>query len=271
MLKRIGSLIIFLLLFVVPVHANTIESVEMWVDIQNNGSANIKEVWEINITNGANTEWYAAKHNLDNMDIENLVVAEIAADGSIIQFETLPDWNVKASREEKAGKCGLLQANGGYEVCWGFGTLGHHKYIITYTITNLVKGYQGGDAMCYNFLSEAAGGADKLNIYLILNDAPMEFPQTRVWVYGFKAQSEFKDDGISVLSQGRFSQSDYATVLLAFDPGILSPADLRSETLEDIIALNMSGSIWENESRPLPSATARPSSSSRTTVLHLSL
>ena len=250
-LKTVGALFTLLILmaaaFTISAYANSINTVEMWVDIHNDGSATIKEVWNITMTNSSNTEWYVAKHNLDQMEILDLIVNEVASDGSMIPFETLTTWNLNASREEKAGKCGLVETNGGYEVCWGFGELGRHEYIVTYTITDIVKSYQGGDAMSYNFLSDASGGADVLNIYLSADDFVMEYPETRVWVFGCEAESGFEDGGIAVMSQGRFSSNDYAAVLLAFEPGLLSPKDQRSETIDEIIELNMEGSIWDQK------------------------
>jgi len=239
-----------------PVYANDIYTVEMWMDIHSDGSATIKETWDINMTNSSNTEFYVAKHNLDNMDIRDLVVEEVADDETVTTFETLNTWNVNASRAQKAGKCGLVEASGGYEVCWGFGELGRHSYIVSYTITNIVKSYQGGDAMSYNFLSDAAGGADILNIYLRADDFAMEYPETRVWVFGCEAESSFADGDISILSQSRFGASDYAAVLLAFEPGLLFPTDQRDETLDEIIALNMEGSVWEESPTSSPSATS---------------
>lgn len=218
---------------------------DIWVDIHSDGSATIKETWAITMTNSSNTEWYVAKHNLDNMKIRDLVVEEVSEDGILIPFETLSSWDINASRTQKAGKCGLVKASGGYEICWGFGELGRHNYIVTYTITNIVKNYRDGDAMSYNFLSDAAGGADMLNIYLSVDGFAMEYPETRVWVFGYEAESSFADGDITILGQERFGASDYAVVLLAFEPGLLSPADRRSETLDEIIELNMKGSIWD--------------------------
>lgn len=248
-LRKTGALITLIILlaavFTMPVYANDIHTVEIWVDIHSDGSATIKETWDITMTNSSNTEWYVAKHDLDNMEILDLVVEEIADDGTATPFETLDTWNVNASRTKKSGKCGLVETNGGYEVCWGFGELGRHSYIVSYTITNIVKGYQGGDAMSYNFLSDAAGGADILNIYFSTDDFAMEYPETKVWVFGYEAESSFADGGITILGQERFAASDYAVVMLAFEPGMLSPGDQRSEPLDEIIELNMAGSVWE--------------------------
>jgi hypothetical protein len=231
-------------LLAVPVSANSINAVEIWATIHSDGSATMKEVWDVYITDSSNTEWYVAKHNLDNMDILDLSVQEDKS-GSPVPFETLSVWDENASRAKKAGKCGLLRANGGYEICWGFGELGYHKYTVAYTITNIVKGYQGGDAMRFNFLSEPAGGVDSLNIHLSADGFSLTAPATRVWVFGYHATSSFVNGGITVLGSDRFLQSDYAAILLAFDPSLLSPADRRTETLDEIINLNMEGGIWE--------------------------
>jgi len=246
--KRAGVCLIVILmmtaLLAVPASANSINTVEIRATIHSDGSATIKEVWDIHVTDDSNTEWYVAKHNLDNMDILGLSVQEDKG-GSVVTFETLSEWKKNASRVEKAGKCGLLRANGGYEICWGFGELGHHKYTLTYTITNIVKGYQGGDAMRFNFLSEPAGGVDSLNIYLSSDHFSFEHPATRVWMFGYSADSDFADGGVAVLGNGRFMQSDYAAILLAFDPGLLSPAERRTETLDEIISLSMEGRLGD--------------------------
>ena len=248
-LTKITLLLLSFLLvipFAIPVKANEINTVEMWVVIHNDGSATIKETWDISIDDSSNTEWYVAKHNLDNMQIRDLLVEEVTND-EVITFETLKHWDVKASRNEKAGRCGLVETNGGYEVCWGFGEMGRHQYNVTYTITNIVKGYKGGDAMSYNFLSDAAGGANTLNIFLRADDFDFIYPDTRVWVFGYEAQSSFTDGGISVLNDGRFSKNDYASILLVFEPDQLSPADQRSDSIDKIINRGLEGSIWEDE------------------------
>lgn len=249
LLRKTGALavlvLLFAALFALPASANDIHTVEVWVTLHRDGSATVKETWDITMTNASNTEWYVAKHNLDNMEITGLTVQEVAQDGTLITFQTLTRWNLDATRAQKAQTCGLVETNGGYEVCWGFGTLGRHSYIVTYTITNLVKSYQGGDAMSYNFLSDADGGADALNIYLSADGFAMEYPATKVWVFGYEAESGFVDGGISILGQGRFGAGDYAVVLLAFEEGLLAPADRRGEALDDIIERNMKGSVWE--------------------------
>jgi len=252
-LRRAGILFMLMMSItifsIVPVHANTIHSVEISLDIHSDGSGTFREIWDISITNPDNTEWFIAKHNLDNMQILNLVVEEVLEDGSTLTFETLDAWIPDASRSEKAGRAGLLRANGGYEICWGFGELGRRKYIVTYTMTNLVKGYVGGDAMSFNFLSDT-NGVGSLNIYINADGFSMVYPRTRVWVFGYEAFSEFVNGGIEIQGRGRFSRGDYAAVLLAFDPGLLSPVDRRNDTLHEIIQLNMEGSIWEQDHIP---------------------
>lgn len=59
-LKKANVLVILLILFAtvftVPTYANDIHTVEIWVDIHSDGSASIKETWDITMTNSSNTE-----------------------------------------------------------------------------------------------------------------------------------------------------------------------------------------------------------------------
>jgi len=216
----------------------------MRVTIHNDGSATIREVWDITITNSSNTEWYVARHNLDNMSIHSLVVERVFNDGTITTFETLDSWNTNASRAEKAGRSGLLRARGGYEICWGFGELGRHKYIVTYTITNIVKGFDGADIMRFNFMSNAEGGIGSLNINIEASDFQMVHPQTQGRVFGFDGTFELVDGNVEISSRDRFSQRDSAAVLLVFAPGLLSPVDRRPYTLDEIISDSLEHTWW---------------------------
>jgi len=230
-----------------PVHANDLHKVEMTVTIHSDGAATIDEFWDVTMTNASNTEFYVARHNLDNMRIRDLEVREVTNTEPVV-FETLSSWNEKASRMQKAGKCGLLEANGGYEICWGFGELGRHKYAVTYTITNLVKSYEGGDAMGFNFLSDVEGGVNQVDISLKTDEIAMKYPETRVWVYGYSAESEFRNGGIDIMGRGSFGTGDYASVLLVFEPGLLSPIDARNQRLDDFIEQAHRGSVWDPSS-----------------------
>ena len=219
-----------------PASADSVNSVDITTLIHKDGSASIIEIWDIDVDGVAETEWYVAKHNLDDMDIIDLNVQENIGDGAVA-FETLAAWDEKAARDAKAQRCGLLKAKGGYEICWGIGEPGHHIYTLGYTITNMVKGYQGGDAMRFNFLSDVSGGLDKLVISLGADDFAFVNPATRIWATGYSATVKYADGGVIVTSNGRFTQNDRAALLLAFDQGLLSPADIRAQKLDEIIGL----------------------------------
>ncbi|MCL1790015.1 MAG: DUF2207 domain-containing protein [Peptococcaceae bacterium] len=237
------------ILSVSPVYANTINKVDIHVTIHNDGSATLEELWDITMTNASNTEFYVARHNLDNMVIRDLTVIETMADGETVVFETVSSWDLNASRGQKANKCGLMPAKGGYEICWGFGELGSHKYTVTYTITNLVKSYENGDAMGFKFLSDVDNGANQVNIYLTGDEFTMEYPETRVWVYGYNALSGFADGGVEILGKGPFRDSDYASVLLVFETGLLSPIIRIPQHIDDYIEDAHQGSLWGQDAK----------------------
>ena len=132
--------VVLLCLSVPSLAENQVESVRIDVELQDDGSAFVKETWVIDVDSDI-TEWYLGKENLGKMKIFDLGVTE---NGSEF-FNEGTNWNISRSREEKAFRCGLVKKSDGYEVCWGVGSNGLHTFVVTYTLTGLVKGYSDKD------------------------------------------------------------------------------------------------------------------------------
>jgi len=90
-----------------------INKITVDVNLQNDGSAVITEVWDVIVLEGS--EWYVVHERMsDDMKIQDFVVR--AEDG--VPFENV-DWNVDASFEQKTNKSGIVKTDSGYELCWG--------------------------------------------------------------------------------------------------------------------------------------------------------
>lgn len=61
-------------------------------------------------------------------------------------------WDIDASFDEKAGKCGLLEIDGGVELCWGITEYGRHDYTVSYDIGGLAGAYSDADGFNYRFI-----------------------------------------------------------------------------------------------------------------------
>ena len=101
----IFSLLLCLLFSLTPVHASEtiIKDMNVEVYINENGSAHIKEIWDMNITRG--TEVYKVMNNMGPSQIKNLKVQ----DEKGFVYKNIGDWNVDATRQQKNGKCGLVK------------------------------------------------------------------------------------------------------------------------------------------------------------------
>ena len=89
-----------------------LESQDIEVFINPDGSARIKEHRIANLVEG--TESYIVIENLGISKIKDFVVYENG-----IQFQNDDNWNIKASRENKANKSGIIKTSTGYELSWG--------------------------------------------------------------------------------------------------------------------------------------------------------
>ena len=94
--------------------ANRVETLTTDVALRADGSAHVTQVFSADTAEG--TEFY-----VDRMDSGCLTYSRFAVSDENGSYAVLPDgqWDIDASFDEKAGKCGLLEIDGGVELCWG--------------------------------------------------------------------------------------------------------------------------------------------------------
>ena len=99
----------------------------MDIYIDKNGNAEVTEVWNANLTQG--TEGYRPCTNLGESEISNFSVSDKTGK----KYKTLSTWNVNASFNSKAYKCGYNYVNGVVELCWGISNYGNNTYTLKYS------------------------------------------------------------------------------------------------------------------------------------------
>ena len=82
---------------------NKIRNVDITVRLEEDGSAQITEIWDIYA--GSGTEWYLVQGNLGKIKIENFAVSDET--GRV--YDRMWSWDPNRTLEEKAGKCGDQQ------------------------------------------------------------------------------------------------------------------------------------------------------------------
>ena len=192
------------------VNANSINSISVTVNIQQNGDAKVTEVWDTNLTQG--TEGYKSFSRLGEKSISEFAVRDDS--GRI--YETLDSWNTNASFDNKAYKCGINKTSDGIELCWGISKYGNRKYALRYVIKNFVVEYSDGvQGVYFNFINinQAIGKAK----VIIKSDKKLSLENSRIWSFGYTGKSIFDDDGVIVFeSNNEMSSSQYIVGLVRF-------------------------------------------------------
>ena len=218
MKKKIFSLLFFTTLCIIiigfnnTVKANSISSIDMDIYVDNEGNAEITEVWKCNST--SQTEWYRSYFDLGNSEISNLKVSD---EKQI--YTTLTSWDVNGSFSEKAYKCGINKVSKGVEICWGKSEYGTNTYTIKYDISNFVSELTDSQMMYWTLIPSdhfADMGSIKVKIHA---DKPFS-DSIPVWGYGKYGALCYidKNDGaIHMDTEGKkLGQAEYMTFLAKF-------------------------------------------------------
>lgn len=220
--KAVALTLLLAVLSPLNVLASDVKNLEISVVLYRNGDAYVEERWDIDLDDSdAKSEWYVKHKAQSGMRIEDLQVeGYIPGKNGLQKFETLGSWDIDASRDEKAGKCGI---NNGEEICWGFGEYGRHQYVVSYILTNLVKSYDTNDGFNHCFVDM---NCDIENACVTIwpdDSINISEANTRRWAFGHKGRIEFGDSCIVVTPSETIGNGKRIIVMLEFDKGIFEP------------------------------------------------
>lgn len=210
--------------WVTECQASTVKELDVFVWLEENGSAVIQERWLIDLDDSdAKTEWYVGHKKMGKMQITDLrVEGYIPGMGDGQLFETLEKWNLNASREEKAGTCGLN--NNGTEICWGFGDYGLHEYVVTYRLTHLIQSYDTNDGFNHCFV-DVDCDVEQSQVTIIPDEGiSLSEANTRRWAFGYEGSIVFDEDSCIVATPSEtIGHGKRIIIMLEFDKGVFDP------------------------------------------------
>lgn len=240
-MKRFSFLILFLSA-VLRSFASTVDSVNVDVLLLPDGTAQIQERWNIDVS-GSITEWYLAMKNLGIMEIKDFQVSENGA-----SFENEGhSWDIERSREAKRNHCGVVDKDGGYELCWGIGTEGYHQFLLEYKLTNLVKSYTDADGFNHMFISRDMKEAPRhVRLSIASPDTLFNENNTKIWAFGYYGTIYFEDGKIVATNSEPFNSSTGLIALVRFEKGIFTPAVSVDESFEGVVNRAMEGSDYDD-------------------------
>ena len=167
----------------------TVSNVDITVRIDRAGAAHITEVWSVDVPKG----------NLGTIEIRDLAVSDETGRSYLVEDA----WDTERTIEEKAGRCGLVhKGDGDYEICWGIGSYGRHRFTTSYTLTNFVKGLTDANAFNHQFVADGMSSPPQ-HVRVVIermadgDSAQVAFTQrnTGVWAFGFEGDIHIEADG----------------------------------------------------------------------------
>ena len=204
--------ILFLICFMFSiniVYANDIEKITMDIYVDNFGNAKVIEKWTADLNSG--TEGYKPYYNLGESEI---IDYKVSLNNTL--YETIDNWDVDASFQEKRYKAGINPIDDGYELCFGISEYGNNTYTMEYTITNFVSSLDDADMIYWQLIPyELSDKPDYVYIkiysdFLYDNDLP-------VWGYGNYGGYAYVYDGyIELIHEDELDSDEYMTILVKF-------------------------------------------------------
>ena len=224
------------------VHANSISSINMDINIDDYGNANITEVWKCNTSQG--TESYHPYYNLGNSKITNLTVSD-----NTKNYTTLNSWDTSKGFNSKAYKCGINKISNGVELCWGISNYGSNTYTVKYTITNFVSSLADCQMVYWTLIPydfSNSIGSVKIKIH-----SNKYFQDTiDVWGYGNYGGLCYVNNGaIYMDSDGTLGTSEYMTILAKFPRGTFSCSNELDYKFDHYYQMAQSGSKKYNKKK----------------------
>ena len=245
MRKKVRSLILcVVLLFTLTLPANAankVNTMDIQAVIYEDGSMNVTQSWTGLFDEG--TECYIPMNAPDYLTISMLTVSD--QNGS---YDTVPNWNIDWSFEEKAKKCGIHATDNGYEICFGISQYGQNRYTIKYKLDNVVGSYSDRDGVNFRFVNKGMNTTPtdvKVEIRLA-DGTPIADEIADVWGFGFAGKVVFENGSIIASTETPIYAENHVTVLFAMDKGIITPSRKEPGSFEEVKAKALDGSDYDN-------------------------
>lgn len=204
------SMFVFLIFISSANASNKLYNLDINIHINEDGSANITEVWKMKLDNG--TEVYKPMTNLGSMDISNFKVV----DENNNVYTKINFWDVDSSLSEKAYKNGINNISGGVELCWGMSSYGAHIYTISYTLSNFVFNTTDAQVVYYKAVNDSMDPYPN-NFNITITSFYNFLDTLDVWGYGYEGYAYVKDGKIELSNkEDKFKKAHYAVVLIKF-------------------------------------------------------
>ena len=225
-----------------PAYAQEFYNWKVDVELQENGDGLVKNTWIAKETKG--TEKYLPIENLGDSKILNFKVSDNGT-----PLEPINNWDSDRSREEKAGKSGILKTNNGLELVFGVGEYGDHKYEFEYTVTNMVKALEDGQSLYWRFINDKLSTPPEEIEITVKGFKPFTKDDVNMWSFGYPGEVVLDESTgeIKARSSESLKSSHFATLLLQFPENYFNTSSSLNKTQEELREQAFEGSDYGRE------------------------
>lgn len=238
LIKKISLLILSLGLFIgtgLVSYADDFNSLDISVDIDKEGVASVKEVWDTDDEDG--TEKYKPIENLGDIKI-----TDFKAQVNGKSFTQVSPWDVDKSFDEKAYKYGVNPTDDGLELCWGISSYGHNVHEISYKIAPLVVELNDYDMVYWKFINDSMDPEPEKAKITIKGYEPFD-KDVKMWGFGMEGDIHNKDGAIIMESSGKIA---YGVMMLRFPKGYFQTPYKIDRNFKDYADMAIEESDWED-------------------------
>lgn len=240
--KWFAALLLTVGLCAVPAGAaNQVERLSTDVALEQDGSAHVTQVFAARTDEG--TEFYMDRLTSGGLTYANFAVADENGPYALTADDR---WDVDASFTEKAGRCGLVNIDGGVELCWGITDYGTHTYTVSYDIGGLAVGYSDADGLLYRFI-DPDQSVFPTNADLIIRMAdgtPLTQDNCGIWAFGFEGQIQFENGIIHAWTDSPLEGGQYLTAMVQLQSGLLQPQRVEEGSFQTVKDAAFQGSDY---------------------------
>lgn len=205
---------------------NIIERLDITAHLNHDGSADMTEVWNVNMVTGKElTRIYTdfSSYKASNLSVEDTTTGR--------KYTFVNNWNELSSKDEKDDKCGIIDLESIINICWGIGDYGVHRYIVRYTISDFVKDYSTYQLVYLKILQDNMNPVPGKAKIMVYSDFDLTEDEVSISGYGFIGKTEFQNGYAVFETNGSLEQVGYMTIFLNFSN---SPFDAKPALVLDL-------------------------------------
>lgn len=215
-----------------------LESLDIHVVLHQDASATITERRVAHLIEG--TENYIIIENLGESEILSFKVEEGGT-----PYEYVGDWDINASRQEKAFRNGIIETSNGYELAWGIGEYGDHEYILEYRVSNFIKQLEDSQMVFWQFVNPNTNiPPQSVTVNIRSEDYDFSEEGESIWAFGYSGYIDFENGNIYAASDRPLSSQNYVTILTRFEDGLFASGDVINEDFDTVLTRARQGSDY---------------------------